>query len=69
MNFIPNLFFSLNLVQIFMTYKNIFIISLTLFGINIVLSLMIAIMVFVPIRIVIKSILKRKTEIKNRIEF
>ena len=69
MNFIPNLFFSLNLVQIFMTYKNIFIISLTLFGINIVLSLIIAIMVFVPIRIVIKSILKRKTEIKNRIEF
>lgn len=52
-----------------MTYKNIFIISLTLFGINIVLSLIIAIMVFVPIRIVIKSILKRKTEIKNRIEF
>ena len=68
-NVIPNLFFSLNLIQIFMTYKNIFIISLTLFGINIVLSLIIAIMVFVPIRIVIKSILKRKTEIKNRIEF
>jgi hypothetical protein len=31
--------------------------------------MIIAIMVFIPIRIVMKAILKRKTEIKNKIEF
>ena len=68
-NVIPNLFFTLSLIQIFMNYKNIIIISIVLFGINIISSMIVAIIVFIPIRIVIKKILERKTEIKNKIEF
>ncbi len=68
-NVIPNLFFSLNLVQLFLIYKNIITISIVLFGISIIISMIIAIMVFIPIRIVMKAILKRNTEIKNKIEF
>ena len=52
-----------------MNYKNIIIISIVLFGINIISSMIIAIIDFIPIRIVIKKILERKTEIKNKIEF
>ena len=52
-----------------MNYKNIIIISIVLFGINIISSMIVAIIVFIPIRIMIKKILERKTGIKNKIEF
>ena len=68
-NVIPNLFFSLNLVQLFLIYKNIITISIVLFGISIIISMIIAIMVFIPIRIVMKAIWKEKPKSKIELNF
>ena len=68
-NFVPNVFFGINIIQVFVNHRNVIFVSISLLAVIILLSIIISIMILIPVRILIKCILKRNTEVKNRFHF